>query len=69
MSADIQTSRASPVLLRRALEIVQALQGAGVEFVPVPVLNESDRTRLWAMTSNRLDALEAAVLAQEGDQR
>lgn len=39
-------NRASPVDMRKALEIVQALKDAGILFVPIPVLNEAQQVHL-----------------------
>lgn len=50
--------RASPVELRKALEVVETLKKAGVLFVPMPVLNKEDHERLIADFKVRLESIE-----------
>lgn len=54
-------TRCSPVTMRKCLELVEALKSAGVEFVPIPVLNYGDREKLNAILAGRLDALARAA--------
>jgi hypothetical protein len=37
------------------------MRKAGMEFVPVPVLNPADRERLMAIMADRLTKIEAAI--------
>jgi len=57
----VNTTRCSPMQMRKMLQIVEALKSAGMEFVPVPVLNEDDRDKLLAFTASRLDKLASAA--------
>jgi len=57
----ITTARCSPVQMRQALELVDMMRKAGMEFVPVPVLNPADRERLMIIMADRLTKIEAAI--------
>lgn len=47
-------NRASPVEMRKALEVVQVLKDAGILFVPIPVLNEAQHNQLNKQLQNAL---------------
>lgn len=49
--------RASPVELRKAIAMANALVAAGLSFVPVPVLDDVDREALVAQAMARMDTL------------
>lgn len=49
--------RASPVEMRRAMEIVDEFRRSGILFVAVPVLNENDRRRLSWLAGARLEKI------------
>lgn len=51
-------NRASPAVLRKALEYAQLLSKSGIDFVPVPVLNEKDKEALISDVEQRLRSLE-----------
>ena len=51
-------NRASPVDLRRALEIAHDLVKSGIDFVPVPVLNTDDKLILARDVQMRLNQIE-----------
>jgi hypothetical protein len=51
-------NRASPVDMRKALEIVQALKDAGILFVPIPVLNEAQQVHLNKILHDALMEIE-----------
>lgn len=53
--------RASPVELRKALELAQKLAQAGVLFVPVPVLDQQDKAQMAALLHNQMDRFEKEV--------
>lgn len=50
-------NKASPVTMRKILEVVEALKKAGVLFVPIPVLNDFDYEELIVLMSNRLQII------------
>ena len=50
-------NRASPADLRKALEVAHAYAKAGLLFVPMPVLNETDHHKLVADAAERIDQL------------
>lgn len=51
-------NRASPVDLRAALEIANALMKAGIDFVPIPVLSDEDKAILARDVQMRLEQIE-----------
>ncbi|MDQ0124678.1 hypothetical protein J2W17_003632 [Pseudomonas lini] len=59
--------RASPVQLRRSLEVASALVKHGINFVCMPVVDEADGVNLASQASERLERL--AVLAEAAEQR
>ena len=46
-----------PSEVRKSLEIVQSLKTAGIDFVPIPVLDENDKSQLTARLMNRLETI------------
>lgn len=50
--------RANSVELRKALECVQLLKNAGIDFVPIPVINEEEKKRLQLEFIDKLGKLE-----------
>jgi hypothetical protein len=50
-------NRASPIDLRKALEMVNAMVKAGILFVPMPVLSEADHANLVAKAADRLEQI------------
>lgn len=54
-------TRCSPVTMRKCLELVDVLKSAGLEFVPIPVLNDGDRQMLNVILTSRLGTLASAV--------
>jgi hypothetical protein len=57
----INATKCSPVQMRKALELVEVLKSAGMDFIPVPVLNDEDRARLIAITADRIERIAAYV--------
>lgn len=53
--------RASPVELRKALQVAQELAQAGILFVPVPVLNDADKAKMGQTLQDQLNRIEAEV--------
>ena len=49
--------RASPVELRKAVDMANALVKVGLSFVPMPVLDDADREALVAQAMARMDTL------------
>jgi hypothetical protein len=47
--------------MRKCLELVEAMKSAGLEFVPIPVLNDGDREKLNVILTGRLDTLASAA--------
>lgn len=50
-------NRASPVDLRKAIEVANAYTKAGILFVPMPVLNEADHHDLVQQASQRIEQI------------
>lgn len=46
--------KATPVQIRKSLEVVEILKRAGIHFVPIPVLNKGDFKELTTQLLNRL---------------
>lgn len=53
--------RASPVELRKALQVAQELAQAGILFVPVPVLDDADKAQMGQILHNQLARIESAA--------
>ena len=58
-------NRASPVDLRRALEMAHSLAKAGVVFVPVPVLSNEDKAILVRDAYMRITQIEKETEKEE----
>lgn len=56
-------NRASPVDMRKALEVVEELKRAGILFVPIPVKNAVDQALLLSTLVDRLQEIEAEAKA------
>lgn len=50
--------RASPIDMRRALDMVDALKEAGILFVPMPVANRDEYNQYLATSLVKLAAME-----------
>ena len=55
--------RATPVQMRKALEAVEALRKAGIEFVPIPVVSSEDRAKLLGIMMKRVE--DVAIQAEK----
>lgn len=53
--------RASPVEIRKALDVARELAQAGILFVPVPVLDQQDKAQMEALLQNQMARFEEAV--------
>ena len=51
-------NRAHPTDLRKALEIANALMKAGIDFVPIPVIDQDDKNELAMDLQRRLEQIE-----------
>lgn len=51
-------SKATAVQMRKALEAVNAFKQAGIEFIPMPVLDDEDRAKLAEDVFKRLSIIE-----------
>lgn len=62
--------RASPVQLRKALEVAHLYAKMGINFVPVPVMNEAEKNALADQAVAKLDEIErAAAPTAEGEKK
>ncbi|KJM49128.1 DUF1382 family protein [Enterobacter roggenkampii] len=59
-------NRASPVDLRKSLEIAHHLAHIGIRFVPIPVATEEDFQTLAAELSRRLEQMAVEAEKNEG---
>ncbi|HBM7610104.1 DUF1382 family protein [Escherichia coli] len=59
-------NRASPVDLRKSLEIANHLARIGIRFVPIPVASEEDFQTLAAELSLRLEQMAVEAEKNEG---
>lgn len=57
--------RASPVDLRKEVEVARRLTAAGILFVPMPVLDREDLVRLRTQSLERLDHFIEQIEAEE----
>ncbi len=60
--------RASPIDLRKAMEVARELTRAGVEFVCMPVLNDEDRVKLLTQQCWRMANILKQAEEDEGGQ-
>lgn len=58
-------NKASPVQLRKSLEVANALAKVGIRFVCMPVVDESDHANLAEQAAERLERLAIIAEAQE----
>jgi hypothetical protein len=58
-------NRASPVELRKALEVANALTKAGIRFVCMPVCDEADHANLAGQAAERLERIATVIEAKE----
>lgn len=65
--SDINLTRCSAIQMCQMLKAVDAMREAGLEFVPIPVLNDRDRANLYATMSARLESIEAAAAKKEAE--
>ncbi|CAM8075281.1 DUF1382 family protein [Enterobacter hormaechei] len=59
-------NRASPVDLRRSVEIAKHLAHIGIRFVPIPVASEEEFQTLSAELSRRLEQMAVEAEKHEG---
>ena len=59
-------NRASPVDLRKSIEIANHLAHIGISFVPIPVASEEDFQKLAAELSRRLEQMAVEAEKNEG---
>ncbi|MBE3178184.1 DUF1382 family protein [Enterobacter cloacae complex sp. P3B] len=59
-------NRASPVDLRKSLEIANNLSHIGIRFVPIPVATEEEFQTLAAELSRRLEQMAVEAEKNEG---
>lgn len=59
-------NKATPVQMRRCLELTMAMRNAGIEFVPIPVIGDVDRVRLQAILADRMARIEKDCAINEG---
>ena len=52
----IKMERASPVEMRKCLELVDQLKKAGIAFMPIPIIE--DQEELYQMLTEKLDIIE-----------
>ena len=59
--------RANPAQLRQSIEVAHGLVKAGVRFVCMPVVDESDMTNLASQAAERLERM--ALIAEAAEKR
>lgn len=59
-------NRASPVDLRKSIEIANHLANIGIRFVPIPVATEEEFQTLTAELSRRLEQMAVEAEKNEG---
>lgn len=58
-------NRATPVEMRKSLEMVGAMRNAGLRFIPMPCLSETDYAALIVQVQTRLDTIERQAEVDE----
>ena len=58
-------NKASPVEMRKALEVVDCLKKQGIYFVPIPILSEGDRQLQLRRLGMRLNKLAEIAEREE----
>lgn len=58
-------NRASPIDLRKALEMVNVMVKAGILFVPMPALSDADHANLVAQAADRLEQIAEEAEIQQ----
>lgn len=58
-------NKASPIDMRKMLDVVDVLKRAGIMFVPIPVLNDEDKAKYLELMN---DQLEKAVTLAGSDE-
>jgi len=53
--------RATPVQMRDSLQMANALKMSGLRFVPIPVLDDADFSKLSTMLLQRLEEIEKTL--------
>lgn len=59
-------NKASPIDMRKMLDIVDSFKRAGIMFVPVPILNDEDKARYLELMNDQLEKM--AILAERGEE-
>jgi len=54
-------NRSNPAQIRKSLELANQLKIVGIEFIPIPVLNDNDRVQLLSQLNEKLDVIEKAA--------
>jgi hypothetical protein len=58
--------KASPVDMRKMLNVVNSFKRYGIMFVPIPVLNYEDKAKYIELMSDQLERM-TALAEQEGE--
>lgn len=61
-----EMNKASPVDMRKMLEVVNSFKRCGIMFVPIPVLNYEDKAKYIELMSDQLEKM-TALAEQEGE--
>lgn len=59
--------KATPVQMRKCLEIVEGLKRAGIRFVPIPVYNDSDNDLMLKVLAKRIAVFKEMVNQSKED--
>jgi len=57
-------NRASPAEIRKALELARELAQAGILFVPVPVIDDRDKTLIESLLHSQMVRLDELIEAE-----
>lgn len=58
-------NKASPVQIRKSMEVANALAKVGIRFVCMPVVDEADHVNLASQAAERLERLAVIAESQE----